>query len=43
MLDLYYVSPMITLRYCSFKAEIKVSDLSKVLDGECWPSGVHVR
>ena len=29
--------------YCSFKVEIKVSDLSKVLDGEFWPSGVHVR
>jgi len=28
--------------YCSFKVEIKVSDLSKVLDGEFWPSGVHV-
>jgi hypothetical protein len=29
--------------YCSFNVEIKVSDLSNLLDVEVWPSGVHGR
>ena len=29
--------------FSSFKVEIRVSDMSQVLDPEFWPSGVHVR
>ncbi len=30
-------------KYCSFKVEIRVTDMSKILDPEFWPVGVCVR
>ena len=30
-------------KFVSFRVEIKVSDMKKVLDSDFWPEGIHVR